>query len=136
MADVKEARPWHQVSPYAGVKDDPNELVIIKGRVYRGVNKTLTAAAIEQIKDGVRCIMCEEPQLKGPWPKTCALCGFPIAKEQARLFEKTFKGEEWVGTTIDFGKELDRLDAELEEDNWKERPTRGVVLPRAIKENS
>ncbi len=125
-------KPWHQQTPYAGVKDDPNELVIIKGRVYGGVNKTLTREAIEQIKDGVRCILCEEPQLKGPWPKACSLCGFPIAKEQLALFEKTFKGEEWVGSTINFSEELDRLDAELEEDNWREQPTRGILLPRAI----
>lgn len=129
---MTDNKPWHQRSPYAGVKADPNEVVVMKGRVYAGVNKTLTAEAIQEIKDGVRCIICEEPQLKGAWPKACALCGFPIKKDQMKLFEKTFKGEEWVGTTINFDKELDRLDAELEEDNWREHPTSGIVLPRSV----
>ena len=83
MAD----RPWHQRSPYAGVKDDPDELIVENGRVYRGVNKTLTREAIDQVKAGYRCLRCEEPQLS-PWPAKCSLCGFPMKTEQTSLFEK------------------------------------------------
>ena len=130
---VKDEIPWHQKSPYAGVKDDPNELVVHNGRVTRGVNKTLTAEAIDQIKSGYRCLMCEEPQVKGAWPEKCSLCGFPIKAEQMDLFKKWFKGEEWVGSRINWREEIDRLDDELERDNWAESPTSGIIIPRSVK---
>jgi ribosomal protein L37E len=125
-----DPRPWHQRSPYAGVKDDPDELIVQDGRVTRGVNKTLTPEAWEEVRVGRRCVMCEEPQLKEAFPKQCSLCGFPMKKEQMRYFEKLFAGEEWVGTSIDFRAELDRMDDELERDNWAEHPTLGIVVPK------
>ena len=125
--------PWHQRTPYAGVKDDPDELIVENGRVYRGVNKTLTAEAVEQIRLGLRCLRCEEPQIHGAWPKECSLCRFPIKAEQMRLFERWFKGEQWVGSTINWSHELDRLDDELERDNWAEHPTLGIVVPKGVK---
>ncbi len=130
---VEDPTPWHQKTPYAGVKDDPNELVIENGKVYRGVNKTLTAEAIEQIKTGYRCIRCEEPQMKGAWPERCSLCGFPIKDKQMELFHKWFKGEEWVGSRINYREEIDRLDDELERDNWEESPTSGIIIPRSVR---
>ena len=125
--------PWHQKTPYAGVKDDPNELVIMRGRTYRGVNKTLTREAWEEVRVGRRCLMCEEPQVKEAFPKFCSLCKYPMKTDQMKDFEKLFIGEEWVGTTIDFRKELERLDDELERDNWAEHPTTGIVIPRGVK---
>ena len=123
-------KPWHQKTPYAGVKDDPDELHVINGRVYRGVNKTLTREAWEEVRLGRRCLMCEEPQLQMPFPKKCSLCGFPMRKQQTETLQKLFKGEEWVGTTINWSEELDRLDDELERDNWAEHPTSGIVIPK------
>ena len=125
---VKDLRPWHQKSPYAGVKTDPDELVVEQGRVYSGVNFTLTAEAVDEIHHGYRCGLCHEAQIGGAWPKTCSLCKRPFRKAY-EVFCRQFKGEEWVGTTINFAKELDRLDAELEEDNWAEHPTMGIVIP-------
>ena len=125
--------PWHQQSPYAGVKNDPDELIVLDDRVTLGVNKTLTREAWEQVRVGRRCVMCEEPQLKEAFPRQCSLCGFPMRDEQMKYFERLFVGEEHVGTTIDFDKELDRLDDELERDNFAERPTRGIVLPRGMR---
>ncbi len=130
---VKDETPWHQKTPYAGVKDDPNELIIENGNVYQGVNKTLTAEAVEQVRTGFRCIRCEEPQINGAWPDKCGLCGFPIKAEQMKLFEKAFKGEEWVGSTINWRSEMDRLDDELERDNWAESPTSGIIIPRSVR---
>lgn len=130
---VKDETPWHQKTPYAGVKPDPGELIVQNGRVYSGVNKTLTAEAIEQVRTGFRCILCEEPQINGSWPEKCGLCGFPIKEKQAELFKKQFKGEEWVGSTIKWSEELDRLDDELERDNWAESPTSGIIIPRSVK---
>ena len=128
----KDRTPWHQKSPYAGVKDDPNELIVEVGRVYRGVNKTLTREAVEETRAGYRCGICQEPQRDGAWPKTCSLCGRDFQKAYD-AFEKGFQGEEWVGTTINWRKEIDRLDDELEQDNWAERPTSGIVIPRSIR---
>jgi hypothetical protein len=125
--------PWHQKTPYAGVKNDPNEIVIQGERVTGGVNKTLTAEAIEQVRTGFRCLMCEEPQVNGAFPAKCGLCGFPMKEKQADMFKKLFKGEEWVGSTINWTDELDRLDDELERDNWQESPTSGIIIPRSVK---
>jgi len=125
--------PWHQKTPYAGVKEDPNELVVLESRVMGGVNKTLTREAWEEVRVGRRCVMCEEPQVKEAFPKQCSLCGFPIRDEQMKYFERLFKGEEWVGSTIRWSEEMDRLDDELERDNFAERPTRGIVLPRGVR---
>ncbi len=124
---------WHQQSPYAGVKTDPHEIVVQESRVTQGVNKTLTREAWEEVRIGRRCVMCEEPQLREAFPKQCSLCGFPMRAEQMKYFEKLFVGEEWVGTTINFSEELDRLDDELERDNWAEHPTLGIVVPRGVR---
>lgn len=129
---VEDPTPWHQRTPYAGVKNDPHELIVHDDRVTVGVNKTLTREAWEEVRVGRRCVMCEEPQIKEAFPTQCSLCRFPMKKEQMRYFEKLFVGEEWVGTTINFRDELDRMDAELERDNWEERPTSGIVIPRSV----
>lgn len=132
---VEDPTPWHQRTPYAGVKDDPNEIVVENGRVTQGVNFTLTREAVAQIHAGVRCGLCHEairPSVDKAWPETCWLCKRPFDKAY-EVFKKQFQGEEWVGTTIDFRKEIDRMDAELEHDNWKEHPTSGIVIPRSVK---
>lgn len=129
---VKAPTPWHQKTPYAGVKDDPHELIVLNDRVTQGVNKTLTREAFEEVRVGRRCIMCEEPQLKGAFPKECSLCGFPMREEQIRYLEKLDQGEEWVGTSINFRDEIDRMDAELEQENWQEHPTLGIVIPKGV----
>jgi ribosomal protein L37E len=129
---VSDPRPWHQRSPYAGVKDDPAEIIVLNDRVTRGVNKTLTREAWEEVRIGRRCIRCEEPQLKEEFPKQCSLCGFPMKEHQMRYFERLFQGEEWVGSTIDWRAELDRMDDELERDNFADHPTSGIVIPRGV----
>lgn len=127
--------PWHQKSPYAGVKNDPYELIVHDGRVTQGVNKTYTREAFEEIRVGRRCIMCDEPQLKEEMPAECSLCKFPMREQQHRYLGALDQGDEWVGTTINFREEIDRLDAELEEDNWVADPMRstGIVIPRGVK---
>lgn len=133
LATVVDKTPWHQKSPYAAVKDDPNEIVVEAGRTYRGVNFTLTREAMDEVHQGVRCGLCHEairPGVDSAWPESCWLCRRPFRKAY-EVFKKQFQGEEWVGTTIDFGKELDRLDDELERDNWAERPTSGIIVPRS-----
>lgn len=132
MTDTVEI-PWHQKSPYAKVETDPHELDNIGGRFAQGVNKTYTREAFEEIRVGRRCIMCDEPQLKEAMPETCALCGFQMRKQQHRYLAALDQGEEWVGTTIDFRKEIDRMDAELEQENWEENPTTGIIVPRKVK---
>lgn len=127
---VKDTTPWHQKSPYAGVKGDPHELIVLNDRVTQGVNKTLTREAWEEVRVGRRCVMCEEPQIREAFPKQCSLCGFPMKDEQMKYFERLFIGEEHVGTTIDFRAELDRMDAELEQENWEANPTTGIIVPR------
>lgn len=124
--------PWHQRTPYAGVKDDPNELIVERGRVYRGVNKTLTREAVAETHAGRRCGICQEPQIDRAWPKVCSLCkrDFKAAYE---AFKKQFKGEEWVGSRINWSEELDRLDDELERDNFAEDPKTGIIIPRSVK---
>lgn len=129
-----DERVWHQKTPYAGVKTDPNEIVIDGTRVSQGVNFTFTREAVDEIHAGVRCGHCHEairPAVDHAWPKTCWLCGWDFAKAH-ELFNRQFQGEEWVGTTIDFRKEIDRLDDELERDNFAERPTRGIVIPKGV----
>lgn len=124
--------PWHLKSPYAGVKSDPDEIVVEQGRVYQGVNFTLTREAVDEIHAGVRCGLCHEairPSVDKAWPENCWLCKRPFRKAY-EVFNKQFQGEEWVGTTIDFRKELDRLDDELERDNWEATPTTGIVVPK------
>lgn len=133
---VKPAeKPWHQKTPYAGVKDDPFELIVQNGRVTQGVNKTYTREAFEEIRVGRRCIMCDEPQLHGEMPKECSLCKFPMAEQQHRYLGAMDQGEEHVGTTIDFRAEIDRMDAELEQENWTADPMRstGIVIPAGVK---
>ena len=124
---------WSQESPYAGVKTDPDEIMILDDRVTQGVNKTLTPEAWEQVRVGRRCVMCEEPQVKEAFPVQCSLCGFPMRDEQMKYFERLFAGEEWVGTTINFTEELDRLDDELERDNFAANPSKGIVLQRGVR---
>ena len=128
-----DTRPWHQKSPYAGVKTDPNERIGVGSRrPTRGVNYTFTREAAEEIRQGRRCGECHEPQLKEAWPKRCSLChaDFKFAYDR---WEKRFQGEEWVGTTINWRDEMDRLDDELERDNWAEHPTVGIVLPPGVR---
>lgn len=128
----RDDRPWHQKSPFAGVKTDPNERVVHGRRTMQGVNVTLTADAVAEIRDGRRCGECYEPQLVKAWPDACSLCraDFKLAYDR---FERRFQGEEWVGTTINFRDEMDRLDDELERDNWAEHPTTGIVLPPGVR---
>lgn len=131
----KDTTPWHQKSPYAGVKADPNEIVVEQGRVYQGVNFTLTKEAVDEIHAGVRCGLCHEairPSVDKAWPENCWLCHRPF-KKAYEVFNKQFQGEEWVGTTINFKDELDRLDAEHEEDKWVQSPTTGIIIPRSVK---
>ena len=110
------------------MKDDPDELIVENGRAYRGVNKTYTREAIEEIRQGYRCGICDEAQTGGAWPKSCSLCGRDF-RGAYEAFWKQFRGEEWVGTTINWSEELRRLDDELERDNWAEHPTTGIVIP-------
>ncbi len=109
-----------------------NEVIIDQGRVYEGVNETVTREAFQEIQAGRRCGICKEPQLDKAWPKQCSLCqrDFRRCYDQ---FMRRFQGEEWVGSRIDERAEIDRLDAELEEDNWNEHPTTGIVIPRGAK---
>ncbi len=130
---AKAPIPWHQKSPYAGVKNDPHELIVQNGRVTEGVNKTYTREAFEEIRLGRRCIMCDEPQVKAEMPEKCSLCGFPMAEQQHRYLAAMDQGEEWVGTTINFREEIDRMDAELEQENWEENPTTGIIVPKGVK---
>jgi hypothetical protein len=124
-----DSRPWHQKTPYAGVKNDPNEIWIVHGKPRQGVNITFTAEAWEEFHQGRRCGECHEPQVKKPWPKTCGICHNDFRLMYDRLMRR-YQGEEWVGTTINWRSEMDRLDDELERDNWAEHPTLGIVVPR------
>jgi hypothetical protein len=123
-------KPWHQRTPYAGVKTDPSEIVVQNGRVTQGVNRTYTREAFEELRVGRRCIMCDEPQIKEAFPKECSLCRFPMKNEQLNYLAKMDQGEEHVGTTINFSEELDRMDDEIERDKWAEHPTSGIIVPR------
>ena len=127
-----DTRPWHQRSPYAGVKTDPHERVIHGRRTTQGVNFTFTREAVEEIRQGRRCGECHEPQLLGDWPKRCAVCqaDFKFAYDR---WEKRFQGEEWVGTTINWRDEMDRLDDELERDNWAADAKTSILLPPGVK---
>lgn len=131
----EDLTPWNHRNPYAGVKEDPNEIVVEAGRVYGGVNFTLTKEAVDEIHQGVRCGLCHEairPAVDKAWPENCWLCRRPF-RPGYEAFVKQFQGEEWVGTTIDFGKELDRLDDELDRDKWAESGSSGIVIPRSVK---
>lgn len=127
-----DTRPWHQKSPYAGVKPDPNERWIDGRRKTQGVNFTFTREAVEEIRQGRRCGECHEPQVLQDWPKRCSVChaDFKFAYDR---WERRFQGEEWVGPTVNMRDEIERLDAELEQDNWEANPTTGIVLPRGVK---
>ena len=57
-------------------------------------------------------------------------CGFPVKREQARLFQRMFLGEGRApGPSVDLEDEIDRLDSEVEEDHWHRHPTSGIVIP-------
>lgn len=127
----EDPRPWHQRSPYAGVKHDPNELIVDRGRVYGGVNKTYTREAVDEFHAGRRCGNCDEPQTREAWPKKCSLCGVDFKKAYDQWC-KRFQGDEWVGSRIDWREEMDRLDGELERDNWAEHPTSGIIIPKGV----
>lgn len=129
-----DERPWHQKSPYAQVKSDPDERIIDRGRVYQGVNYTFTREAFDEFHAGRRCGLCHEPQIREAWPKRCAneYCNVDF-KKAYDLWCKQFQGEEWVGSRIDWRAEMDRLDGELEQDNWKEHPTSGIIIPEGAR---
>ena len=131
-ADV-DPRPWHQKSPYAGVKDDSAELVVHEGTVYRGVNKTYTAEAVAEFHAGRRCGYCDEPFIHQAWPKECPVCRRDVKKAYDQ-WTRRFVGEEWVGSTINWRQEMDRLDDELERDNFAaEHTIGGVVIPKGVR---
>lgn len=117
------------------IKKDASTLVAFGDNDLRqGVEMGLTPDDINRIREGYVCIKCKEPQPR-PFPKTCSLCGLPMAEAQRELFAKLYhgtatEGRDW-GSSIDWTDELDRLDWELEQDNWEAAGNvPGIIVPK------
>ena len=129
-------RRWSKPPEILSVKDSSREVVVENGKPHRGVDITLSRDSIDRVREGRMCIKCLEPQSE-PFPEKCqlSLCGFPIRKEQPRLFERYFEGETHLGPSYDVEAELNRLDGEAEELAWQAHPTTGIVVPPGVSLN-
>lgn len=142
MPDTKSSPPspdrivqhWAAPPQWGYVKENPSELFVIDGEARGGIEEGLTEDTVNRIRAGYMCVICKEPHEK-PWPKLCSLCGFAMRLNQERVFKTLFRGEARLGhdygPTVNIEQEIDRLDDELERDNWAEHPTLGIVVPRS-----
>lgn len=128
-------RRWNAPPQWGYIKRRTDELWIDGNSVFEGIEEGLTQETFDRIRHGYMCIKCKEPH-EQPFPVQCSLCGFPIKDQQRRYLQLLDRGEARLG--VDYGPsvqlrdEVDRLDAELEEDEWKEHPTLGIVVPRGV----
>lgn len=76
--------------------DHPDRLVNIGGEWRRDVVATVGEERIKKMAQGYMCIQCfEDFRPIGPYPETCPMCGYEVAKNQQRDFEQNFQGIDW-----------------------------------------
>lgn len=146
MTETSEiVRRWNAPPKWGYVKENPDELVEMGGDLRGGIEEGLSPETFERIREGRLCLICKEPQ-SVPFPEVCEMtwtfqgsqqgCGFPIRDQQLRYLEILDRGEAVLGrdygSKINLDEELDRLDDELERDNWAEHPTSGIIIPRSF----
>lgn len=117
------------------VKKDPSLLVAFGDDDLRqGVEMGLSPDDVNRIRQGYVCIKCKEPQ-PVPFPEACSLCKLPMREAQRELFAKLYQGDakqgrDW-GSSINFTDEIDRLDWELDRDNWVDAGNvPGIIVPK------
>ena len=135
MSTDEITRSWRDPPQWGYVKENPDELFEINGQLRGGIEEGLTIETFERVREGYLCIICKEPH-ETPFPTKCSLCSFPMRDQQARYLQTLDRGKAVLGrdygTSIDFDKELDRLDDEIERDEWADHPTLGIVIPQKI----
>lgn len=118
--------------------EDGTTVKLPDGRIFLDANVIIDEDSVEQIRLGMKCIRCMEPQSQ-PFPAICesrlpeevggALwCGFPIKEKQAAEFAAMYKGDVHVGSRVDLNDEMARLD---EMSDYEAR--NGIVLPDHVK---
>lgn len=139
MTDTDEIRRrWNAPPEILYARQDKNSLIFDGKELRGGTEVGFSPDTIQRMREDRMCPACWEPFEK-PGPARCTLCGLG-KKERRKLFEGAFAGEviegEDFGSRIDWRGEVDRLDAELERDNWAEHPRLGIVIPKGVREGA
>lgn len=84
------------------------------GRMMPGLNVAMCDEDVDRTRLGFKCIRCFEP-FETAWPKTCGVCGYPVATHQAEQFARVYEGyDPNLRTGIDWDAEADRLEDRAE----------------------
>lgn len=126
-------RRWNAPPEIEYAKEAPYMLVYEGGRIAGGVEIGVSTQTTERIRQGRMCPKCLEP-FETPHPAKCPLCNLG-EQERRKLLDRMYKGDAVrgrdYGPSVDLDEEVERLDAELEQDNWRADPTTGIIVPRA-----
>lgn len=135
MLENEIRRRWNAPPTFEYAKEAPYMLVYEGDRLAGGVEMGITPETFERIRQGRMCPKCFEP-FETPHPKECPLCRLG-ERDRAKLLDRMHLGDAVrgrdYGPSTDLDAEVDRLDAELEEDNWRERPSTGIVVPSTVR---
>ena len=96
---------WAKPVNILGYEDSPRS-VVYNGRVYCRMTWILGHDDVERVRLGRVCISDLEPQ-EEPYPERCMVCGFPMRKLQASVFEEFYEGEAAIGPTTSIAEEME-----------------------------
>jgi len=103
------------------------------GRQTLGVKYVLCDDDIEAIRQGYRCVNCQE-NFDEAFPETCIVCGFPCRERQSEYFARIYAGHiPGARTGIDVEAEADRIEAEAEKRAFQNRTGISVVVGKNLK---
>jgi len=103
------------------------------GRRTTGVKYILCDEDVEAIRQGYRCVNCQE-NFNEAFPEACMVCGFPCREKQSEMFARIYVGHvPGARTGIDVEAEADRMEAEAERRAFEERTNIRVVIGKSLK---
>lgn len=129
MNEDKLIERWRKPVRPLAITEAPTVITTELGRETQEVKTRFRPEDIERFRTGYCCLRCWEPH-ETPWPERCAVCRYPIRKEQAAEFARLFKGEERDPRAVRIEEGLDRVDDTHERRFYETKS--GIVIPRAI----